>query len=100
MADQNPTGMGAPEPPVPVADDLRDQAIVLGQVLFHWPIQLGLDDLAREIAADPCAVERGDRDRIERAVTDLAGAGLLHRCGVLVVPTRAALICSRLEGRL
>jgi len=98
MANQNPTGTGASEPSSPAANDLRDQAIVLGQVLFHWPVQLGLDDLLREIAADSCLTD--DRDRIERAVCDLVGAGLLRRCAALVVPTRAALLCSQLEARL
>jgi len=98
MADQNLTGMGASEPVSPAAEDLRDQAIVLGQVLFHWPIQLGLDDLLREIAVDPSA--DNDSDRIERAVRDLVGAGLLRRCAALVLPTRAALLCSKLEARI
>ena len=98
MADQNPTGMGASEPPSPAAEDLRDQALVLGQVLFHWPLQLALDDLLREIVADLGIAD--DPDRIERAVRDLAAAGLLHRCAALVLPTRAALLCARLEGRL
>jgi hypothetical protein len=90
--------MGASEPPSPAAEDLRDQALVLAQVLFHWPVQLGLDDLLREVAAGPCSVD--ERDRIERAVRDLVGAGLLRRCAALVLPTRAALLCSKLEGRL
>jgi hypothetical protein len=90
--------MGASESRSSGAEDLRDQAIVLGQVLFHWPVQLGMEDLHREIAADPCSTD--DRDRIERAVRDLAGAGLLHRCCDLLVPTRAALLCARLEARV
>jgi len=98
MADQNPTGTGASEPASPAAEDLRDQALVLGQVLFHWPVQLGLDDLLREIAANSCATD--DRDRIERAVRDLVGAGLLRHCAPLVLPTRAALLCSKLEARI
>lgn len=98
MADENPTGKSAAEPPSPAADDLRDQAIVLAQVLSNWPVHLAIDDLLREIAADPGVY--AEHDRIERAVRDLAAAGLVRRCDALVLPTRAALLCSRLEGRL
>ncbi len=33
----------------------------------------------------------GERDDVEQAVRDLAAAGLLHRSGAFVLPTRAAL---------
>ncbi|HSP55686.1 MAG TPA: hypothetical protein VLS25_08860 [Dehalococcoidia bacterium] len=94
MADENPTDPGTAEPPTPEVQDLRDQAIVLMQVLSDWPVHLTTDDLVREIVADPGNF--AERDRVTRAVRDLAGAGLVLRGGSLVLPTRAALHFSRL----
>ena len=96
MADENPKGKGAAEPPTPQAEDLRDQADVLTHVLTHWPTQLRDCDLLRELAGD-CG-EFAERDRIERAVRDLAGAGLLFRCDSVVLPTRAAIHFNRLAA--
>jgi hypothetical protein len=98
MADENPTGKSAAEPPAPDTQDLRDQALVLTQVLANWPTPLGIADLIRELAESPA--EFPQRDRIERAVRDLVGAGLAHRCGVVVLPTHAALRFERLAALL
>lgn len=91
MADENPTGKRAAEPPQPEpeAQDLHDQAVVLMEILANWPTPLGIADLTRDLADDPAEFRQSDR--IERAVRDLVGVGLTHRCGVVVVPTRAAL---------
>jgi hypothetical protein len=89
MADENPTGKGAAEPPSPQAQDLRDQAVVLTQVLTNWPIHLTLDDVLHEIVADPDNF--AERDQVERAVRDLVGVGLCLRSDAAVLPTRAAL---------
>lgn len=94
MADENPTGKSAAEPPSPQAEDLRDQAAVLTQILADWPTHLLVSDLVREVAG--CYGEFSERDRIERAIRDLAGAGLLFACGSVVLPTRAALHFNRL----
>ena len=64
-------------------------------MLLH-PTQVTLEELIREVAADPDAF--AERDAIERAVRDLARAGLLHRSGELVLPSRAALRFSELLG--
>ena len=76
-----------------VQDD-RDQAAVLREVLFIYPEVLTLDELARELTFVSDAF--GQRDRIERAVRDLTGAGLLHQVGPLVLPTRTATVFNRL----
>jgi hypothetical protein len=34
-----------------------------------------------------------ERDRIERAVRDLIAGGLLHEDAMLILPTRAAVLC-------
>lgn len=76
-------------------DDLRDQGVVLAQVLALYPAHLTIPELVREIAAGSTDFEPGDR--YERAVRDLAAAGLLHVRGGLVTPTRAALLFDRLD---
>lgn len=88
MADENPTGKGAAKAPQSEYQDLRDQAVVLMQVLANWPTPLGIADLIRELAESP--TEFPQRDRVERAVRDLVGVGLAHRCGVVVLPSWAA----------
>jgi len=94
MADENPTGKRAAEPPQPEAQDLHDQAVVLVQVLTNWPTHLRVSDLLREIVNDPR--DFAQRDKVERAVRDLVGAGLVFRCESVVMPTRAALHFNRL----
>ncbi|HEV7483789.1 MAG TPA: hypothetical protein VGO13_11905 [Solirubrobacterales bacterium] len=94
MADENPTGKSAAEPPTPAEQDLRDQAVVLTQVLSNWPTHLRVSDLVREIASDPR--DFAQRDRVERAIRDLVSAGLVFRCESVVLPTRAALHFNRL----
>jgi hypothetical protein len=74
--------------------DDRDQAAVLREVLFIYPEVLTLDELARQLTFGSDAF--GQRDRIERAVRDLTGAGLLHQVGPLVLPTRTAVVFNRL----
>lgn len=81
---------GASDHPVsPTAsEDDRDQAAVLAYVLALHPTHLSVRDLVREVSAG--AAEFAESDRVERAVRDLVGAGLLHNASELVVPTRAA----------
>jgi hypothetical protein len=74
--------------------DDRDQAAVLREVLFIYPEVLTLDELARQLTFGSDAFAQ--RDRIERAVRDLTGAGLLHQVGPLVLPTRTAVVFNRL----
>jgi hypothetical protein len=70
------------------ADDLRDQRIVLTHVLALHPSNLTVPDLVREISAGSADFARGDK--IERAVRDLTGVGLLNCPGGLVTPSHAA----------
>jgi hypothetical protein len=74
--------------------DDRDQAAVLREVLFIYPEVLTLDELARQLTFVSDAF--GQRDRIERAVRDLTGVGLIHQVGPLVLPTRTAVVFNRL----
>jgi hypothetical protein len=70
-------------------EDAAVEGAVLRQLLAHHPAQIVFDELLREIAADP--EDFAQRDAVERAVRDLAAAGLLHRRDEFVIPSRAAL---------
>ena len=68
-------------------EDLAQQA-VLAILLDAHPAQRSIEELVRELAQDPA--EFGERDRVENAIRDLVGAGLLHRHGPFVFATHAA----------
>jgi integrase len=70
------------------AQDIKDRARVLREVLDLYPETLTLEELVRELTID--SVEFEERDRVQRAVRDLIAGGLIHRVGNLVLPTRAA----------
>ena len=74
-------------------DDLLEST-VLRELLHLHPAQVTLEELIADVAADPG--EFAERDAIERAVRDLARAGLLHRNGEFAIPSRAALRFSEL----
>jgi predicted transcriptional regulator len=77
-------------------DDAETEATVLRQLLLLHPVILTVEELIRDIAADP--EDFAERDAIERAVRDLARAGLVHRSGELAIPSRAALRFDELLG--
>ncbi|HVQ58783.1 MAG TPA: hypothetical protein VMS60_07735 [Solirubrobacterales bacterium] len=77
------------------ARDRRDQAVVLTHVLALHPAHLSVAELVGEMIAG--AAEFEPRDRYERAIHDLAAAGLLHVQAGLVTPTRAALVFNSLD---
>jgi hypothetical protein len=78
----------------PAAEDAATESAVLQQVLELHPVQVTGAELVREVGGESPGFAR--RDAIERAVRDLAGAGLLHKHNTFVVPTRAALRFSEL----
>lgn len=79
----------------PAADDARTEATVLRWLLALHPVQITLRELGRDVCENP--EDFAERDALERAVRDLVAAGLLHRSGDFVVPTRAALRFDELE---
>lgn len=81
---------------IPAEEDDAIEAAVLRHLLSLHPAQIVFDELLREIAGDP--EDFAERDAIERAVRDLAAAGLLHRNGEVVLPSRAALRFDELLG--
>lgn len=78
-------------------DDLSEQAVadahvqhaVFGTVLDLLPCFLTVPEMVREVGPK-------ERDEVERAVEDLVGAGLLRCEGESVMPTRAAMLATRL----
>jgi hypothetical protein len=97
MADQNPTGADreSPDPRSTAREDAIVEAAVLGFVLQEHPDHLTVSELL--LAIEPRTDGFADEDALQRAITRLIGAGLLHLAGGLVVPSRAALCFSRLE---
>jgi len=77
-------------------EDRAQESAVLQHVLALHPTAITIEELVREL--DPGRDSFARRDAVERAVRDLAGAGLLHRSDSLVLPTRAALRCDELLG--
>jgi len=77
-------------------EDAAVEAVVLRQLLAQHPAQIVFEELLREITADPD--DFAQRDAVERAVRDLAAAGLLHRREEFVIPSRAALRFDELLG--
>jgi hypothetical protein len=70
-------------------EDTRVEAAVMQRVLDLHPTRITLDELVRDLAGEDAGF--GARDEIERAIRELAGAGLLHAGdGDFVSPTRAA----------
>jgi hypothetical protein len=68
-------------------EDLAQQA-VLAVLLDAHPAQRSIEEIVRELVED--SAEFGERDRVENAIRDLVGAGLLHRHGPFVFATHAA----------
>lgn len=87
---------GADDIRSPAAADARLESAVLQQLLALHPAQLSFEELLREVAAQPR--DFGERDAVERAVRDLAAAGLARRSDDLVAPSRAALRFDALLG--
>jgi hypothetical protein len=78
-------------------DDDATQSALLQQVIALHPTQVTTEELIRELAGE--SPDFAERDAIERAVRDLAAAGLLHHREGFVAPTRAALRFSELLDR-
>lgn len=80
----------------PSAQDVTIEAAVLRQLLALHPIQLTVGELAREIGGE--TADFAQTDAVERAVHELVAAGLAHRNGDVVIPSRAALRLEELLG--
>lgn len=72
----------------PIDTNELERAVIEAVVHLH-PVQLTIDELIRQLTDTPD--DFASRDRIEIAVQQLVRAGLLHRHGQFVLPTRALL---------
>lgn len=81
----------------PAAADTKTEAAVLRLLLSLQPAPLTVAELWLEINGGEDPGFAG-RDEFERALRDLAAAGLLHRSGDLVLPSRAAQRFDQLLG--
>jgi hypothetical protein len=92
MASENPMGQGTSKCLTTYEEERREQEAVLRRVLEIYPQTLTLDELIRDLTAGG-SKEFGEIDAVQRAVRDLAAAGLLHPLGAdeIIRPTRAAL---------
>ena len=77
-------------------EDRATESAVLQYLLAVHPSPITVEELTRELGAGDESFARSDA--VERAVRDLAGAGLLHRSDSLVLPSRAALRFDELLG--
>lgn len=95
----HPKGASADRAATTWDEDERDQRAVLRQVLELHPEALTRDELIRELTGGGSR-QFSDHDAVQRAVRDLAGAGLLHRPreDEMVRPTRAAVRYFELSG--
>jgi hypothetical protein len=74
----------------PDEDDRHAQALVLIFVTELHPGLAHSEDMLRRLTSERFK-DFSERDRIERAVDDLIGVGLLRRYDELIIPTLAAL---------
>ena len=91
MASENPTGPGPAKCLTTCEEDRREEEAVLRRVLEIHPQALTQDELTRDLTGG--SKEFREIDAVQRAVRDLAAAGLLHPSGAdgIIRPTRAAL---------
>jgi hypothetical protein len=100
MASENPMGQGTPKCLITSEENRREEAAVLHRVLEIYPQTLTQDELIRDLTAGG-SKGFGEIDAVQRAIRDLAAAGLLHPLGAdgITRPTRAALRYFELSER-
>jgi hypothetical protein len=75
--------------------DAKAERGVLAVVIGDYPEVYTATEVVREVTNDP--EDFMERDTAERAIRSLTAVGLLHRCGPLIFPSRAALRFDALE---
>lgn len=79
----------------PAQKDNATRTAILGHLLELYPAQLTDAEIRCEMTFG--SRDFGNNDRVTRAVRDLIAAGLLHRNGDFLFPTRAAVLYDDLE---
>jgi hypothetical protein len=80
--------------PLSHEEDLLQHAVLIILLDAH-PAQRSTEEVVRQLTDRPD--EFSERDRIENAIGDLVGAGLLHRHGPFVFATHAAVRLNELR---
>jgi hypothetical protein len=83
------------DPDSAIEQERKDIGVVLSVLIDEHPIRLTLDELIRVIHADPDDADPGTTT--QDAIRELVSAGLVHRDGRFLAPTRAALYFSAVE---
>jgi hypothetical protein len=78
-----------PDPDSAIEQDRKDIGVVLSVLLDEHPIRMTLDELILVMHADPEDDDPGATTK--DAIRELVSAGLVHRDGRFLAPTRAAL---------
>ncbi len=81
----------------PPSGTTRRATAVLTHLLGLYPAPLSVEEVVRELTAP--SPELDDWEATEDAIRELIAAGLLHRNGEFVFPTRAARRFDELQGR-
>ena len=95
MAAQNPTDRGSSDPSSTAYADAMTEGAVLSLLLDEHPARLTMDELSLVLHAGP--ESDSPNDACARAVRELVGAGLVHRDGCFLMPSRAARYFERLR---
>jgi hypothetical protein len=86
------------ESPTNENEDARLESALLQRLLDLHPARVTTDELIRDLTGDE--PDFATRDGIDRAIRELAGAGIIHRSDDgFVSPTRAAVRLGELFGR-
>ena len=83
------------DPDSAIEQDRKEIGVVLSVLLDEHPIRMTLDELILVMHADPEDEDRGATT--VDAIRELVSAGLVHRDGRFLAPTRAALYFSAVE---
>ncbi len=79
----------SPDPDSAIEQDRNAIGVVLSVLLDEHPIRMTLDELILVMHADPDQDDPGNTT--QDAIRELVSAGLVHRDGRFLAPTRAAL---------
>jgi hypothetical protein len=96
MAKRNPTDRGQRDPFSPDPKDKKVERAVLAFLIYRFPERLTIPELSRVLNEENDGFDSDDA--VERAIRELAGAGLLECRAEFVVPTRAALYFDALDS--
>ncbi|HEX5374681.1 MAG TPA: hypothetical protein VFW48_00830 [Solirubrobacterales bacterium] len=96
MAKRNPTDCAQRGPLSPDPKSKKVERAILALLIYRHPERLTIAELSRVLHEEKGGVD--SEGAVERAVRELAGAGLLECRAEFVLPTRAALYFDALDS--